>query len=310
MNKKIVISIIIILTALVVGVGVYYFVGKTEKPIACTEEAKICWDGSAVGRTGPNCEFASCPEEENNKDNLIKVSLPTTNQVVKSPLLIKGEARGTWYFEASFPVQIVDANGNILGSAIAQAQSDWMTENFVPFNAMITFSTPPTENGMLILKKDNPSGLPEHDDELRIPIRFDLSSASQRVVKLYYYNSSKDKDASGNIMCSRNGLESVERSIPITQTPIQDAIKLLLKGELTAQERAQGIATEYPLSGVELEGASLNEGVLALAFADPQNKTEGGSCRVGILWFQIEETVKQFPEVSSVRFLPEELFQP
>jgi hypothetical protein len=27
----------------------------------CTEEAKICPDGSAVGRTGPNCEFAPCP---------------------------------------------------------------------------------------------------------------------------------------------------------------------------------------------------------------------------------------------------------
>lgn len=28
---------------------------------ACTEEAKICPDGSSVGRTGPNCEFAACP---------------------------------------------------------------------------------------------------------------------------------------------------------------------------------------------------------------------------------------------------------
>jgi hypothetical protein len=28
---------------------------------ACTTEAKMCPDGSAVGRTGPNCEFAECP---------------------------------------------------------------------------------------------------------------------------------------------------------------------------------------------------------------------------------------------------------
>ncbi len=27
----------------------------------CTDEAKICPDGSAVGRTEPNCEFATCP---------------------------------------------------------------------------------------------------------------------------------------------------------------------------------------------------------------------------------------------------------
>lgn len=32
-----------------------------QKPLACTEEAKVCPDGSAVGRTAPNCEFAACP---------------------------------------------------------------------------------------------------------------------------------------------------------------------------------------------------------------------------------------------------------
>ena len=30
--------------------------------VACTMEAKLCPDGSAVGRVGPNCEFATCPE--------------------------------------------------------------------------------------------------------------------------------------------------------------------------------------------------------------------------------------------------------
>lgn len=29
---------------------------------ACTMEAKLCPDGSYVGRTGPNCEFAACPQ--------------------------------------------------------------------------------------------------------------------------------------------------------------------------------------------------------------------------------------------------------
>ncbi len=29
--------------------------------VACTMDAKICPDGSAVGRTGPSCEFAPCP---------------------------------------------------------------------------------------------------------------------------------------------------------------------------------------------------------------------------------------------------------
>ncbi len=29
--------------------------------VACTKEAKLCPDGSAVGRTGPACTFAKCP---------------------------------------------------------------------------------------------------------------------------------------------------------------------------------------------------------------------------------------------------------
>jgi len=31
--------------------------------VACTMEAKICPDGSTVGRSGPNCEFDPCPGE-------------------------------------------------------------------------------------------------------------------------------------------------------------------------------------------------------------------------------------------------------
>ena len=131
-----------------------------------------------------------------------------------------------------------------------------------------------------------------------------------KTIKLYYYSSELDRDKLGNIACSKNGLVSVEREIPITQTPIQDTIKLLLSGELTKQERTQGIDSEYPLEGFSLKSALLKDGVLTLEFDDSKNKTVGGSCRVGVLWFQIEATAKQFPEVQQVRFLPEEIFQP
>jgi len=131
-------------------------------------------------------------------------------------------------------------------------------------------------------------------------------------VKLYYYNPNLDRDETGNILCSRKGLVAVERKIPLSKTPIQDTIKLLLKGQenLTEAEKALGITTEYPLEGFSLKGASLKNGILTLEFEDPNYKTGGGSCRVGILWFQIEATAKQFSEVQEVKFLPEELFQP
>jgi len=242
-------------------------------------------------------------------DDKIRVTSPSSEAVVSSPLTVSGEARGTWYFEASFPVKLFDADGNQLAVVPAQAQGDWMTEDYVPFSAVLTFDAPATATGTLVFQKDNPSGLPENDDEVRIPVRFD-AAGPQRTVMLYFYDDSRDRDETGNVMCSRAGLVSVQRDIPLTKTPIQDAVRLLLEGGLTAEERASGISTEFPLPGVALKGASLNDGVLTLEFDDPNNRTGGGACRAGILWFQIEATAKQFVEVSSVRFMPEELFQP
>ena len=42
----------------------YQEYSQSVSPIACTQEAIQCGDGSYVGRTGPNCEFAACPSEE------------------------------------------------------------------------------------------------------------------------------------------------------------------------------------------------------------------------------------------------------
>ena len=102
----------------------------------------------------------------------ISVTTPAPNALVTSPLTVTGEARGTWYFEASFPVELFDANGLMLAQVPAQAQGEWMTTDFVPFSVTLTFSVPTTKTGTLVLKKDNPSGLPEFDDELRIPVVF------------------------------------------------------------------------------------------------------------------------------------------
>jgi len=49
--------------------------------VACTQEAKLCPDGSYVGRTGPKCEFVSCPGGNNDlwktaSDNGISFQYP------------------------------------------------------------------------------------------------------------------------------------------------------------------------------------------------------------------------------------------
>ncbi len=107
--------------------------------------------------------------------DVLSLASPLPHTSVSSPLVVSGEARGPWFFEASFPVVLADWDGKIIAQGIARAQGEWMTEEFVPFEATLTYTLPvdiPYRRGTLILKKDNPSGLPEHDDAFEIPVTF------------------------------------------------------------------------------------------------------------------------------------------
>jgi len=93
------------------------------------------------------------------------------NQEVSNPIKIEGKARGNWFFEASFPVELIDTDGNILASAIATAESDWMTTEFVNFTVNLEYDKPTsTRHALLILSKDNPSDNPEFDQSIFIPV--------------------------------------------------------------------------------------------------------------------------------------------
>lgn len=75
-KKYLIVSVFVV----IVGVSLFFWFGmngglfKNNLPVACTMEAKICPDGSAVGRTGPLCEFAKCP--------LVSTTPYTVNDVV------------------------------------------------------------------------------------------------------------------------------------------------------------------------------------------------------------------------------------
>ncbi|MFA5360366.1 MAG: Gmad2 immunoglobulin-like domain-containing protein [Candidatus Paceibacterota bacterium] len=305
--KKTYIIIILILIGLILAGAGYYFLNK-EKAVVCTMDAKECPDGSFVGRVPPDCEFSLCPGEEQG----ILITSPTEEDEIFSPWRIMGRAKGPWYFEAQFTAELYDDNQNLLGTAVLTSRGDWMTEDFVPFEGELIFTKPETSSGMLRFLSANPSGLPQNQKVFEMKVQFTETTPTQKIL-LYYYNPEKDKDEQGNIKCSRDGLAAIEREVSVNQTSIIEVIDLLLKGKenLTAEDKEQGVTTEYPLEGFSLEEAVLKaDGTLVLTFNDPLNKTSGGSCRAGILWLQIEETAKQFEDVKKVEFLPEELFQP
>lgn len=114
----------------------------------------------------------------NEKADLITIHTPRPGDVIKSPLTIRGSARGTWFFEATFPVVLTDWDGKIIAEGYAEATGDWMTEDFVTYTATVEFENPSwdqdfSKRGSLILQKSNPSGLPQNDDALEIPIKFE-----------------------------------------------------------------------------------------------------------------------------------------
>ena len=70
-QQKNVFILVAIVATLVVGAGIYQqwsnlaesSTGNEEKQTVCPTDAKLCEDGSSVGRIGPDCEFAKCPNE-------------------------------------------------------------------------------------------------------------------------------------------------------------------------------------------------------------------------------------------------------
>lgn len=185
MSLKRFILLLGLMVLLLVGGVVYKIGGPYGQVSAITNFSECVKEGNPVLETYPRqCRVADgrlFTEEvenvSNDKSNLIRVSNPKPNQEIISPLVITGEARGIWYFEASFPVVLVDWDGLIIAEGHAGARpsvdGDWMTEKFVPFQATLAFNAPMHKNyGALILRKNNPSGLPEHDDAFEIPVLF------------------------------------------------------------------------------------------------------------------------------------------
>jgi len=176
--KKLIILLAVILV--LVSVFIFWFFKKAEQKNAIVNSFKECTEkGYPIMESYPRqCKtpdgktFTEYIGNILEKQDLIRITQPRPNDTVSSPLDIKGEARGYWFFEASFPVKLYDGNNNLLVAIPAQAKSDWMTENFVPFEAIIEFQKPTTQNGTLVLEKDNPSDLPQNADQLIIPVYF------------------------------------------------------------------------------------------------------------------------------------------
>lgn len=117
----------------------------------------------------PDLSTRPAIEYVNASDDIIRVTLPYPGAVTGKEFKVIGEARGTWYFEASFPIEVLDKDGNVLVQTHATAQKEWMTEDFVPFEADIKVPESYIGLATLVLHKDNPSDIREKDASMSFP---------------------------------------------------------------------------------------------------------------------------------------------
>jgi len=254
------------------------------------EDTWLCQNGQWVKHGKPSAPQPTAVCGGQKQPDEVLVTRPQLNQTVNSPLIVEGQAKGSWFFEASFPIELIDDQGKVLASGLAQARDNWMTDNFVSFKAEINYLVAATTSGKLILKNDNPSDLPQNDKRIEMPV---LISPSQAItVKAFFSNNNLDPDVS----C--NKVFSVDRSVAETQAVARAALEELLKGP-TDEEKAQGFSTSIN-PGAVIQKLTIADGIAKVDFNNQLEFQVGGSCRVAAISAQIVQTLKQFSTVKNV----------
>lgn len=75
-------------------------------------------------------------------------------------------------FEGQMSLTLRIQDGPSFGTTTLKADGDWMTSEKVPFSGRLTFLPPANVDvAILVIEADNPSGLPENEKKIEIPVR-------------------------------------------------------------------------------------------------------------------------------------------
>jgi immunoglobulin-like protein involved in spore germination len=156
---------IIALLLIVIALLAWLAYGKTAiAPVVETQSTTTATQTKKTDQTPP---IVNAPAPLHQK---IVVTFPKANASVPKTFTVKGKAPGNWFSEAQAPVMVQASDGSKIAQAQARAQGDWQTTDLVDFTADVSIDPAYSGSATLVLLKDNPSGLPENDDSLEIPI--------------------------------------------------------------------------------------------------------------------------------------------
>jgi len=272
-------------------IGVYLLARMQNTPqqpqqdtAICTQDAKMCWDGSFVSRQGESCEFTPCPDVIT-ENAVIKVTEPVPFASVGLPITIKGEART---FESTVNIRLTNSDKSILTEDIAMAQVP-DSGIFGPFSIELSYPKPKTDQGFVEVFEYSAKDGAEVS-KITIPITF--AQQETTTVELFFNNTSHDPDLAD---CSV--VYPVERRIPVSQTgQTNNAIQELIKGPSRIEQTA-GYVSSIPRNA-KLNTITTKKDTITVDFSTLD--ISGGSCAVTAARSQITETIKTLTQIENV----------
>ncbi len=209
---------------------------------------------------------------------------PLPEALAASPLTITGYARA---FEGTVRYRLRDEASRVLADGFTTSVGADAAARRA-FSKSITFTKPRTGRGTLeVFSEDAASGA--EINNVIVPVVFD---PNLMVVEAYYTNDRLDPE----VTCTK--VFATKRWVPKTEALARAALEQLLAGP-TSEEQAEGYRTSLP-AGVTIKRLEITDGVAKADFSPALERGVGGSCRVTAIRAQLEQTLRQFPTVTSV----------
>ena len=111
----------------------------------------------------------SLPVISGNKDDLVSFSI-LPGQKVSGVVKITGSIKNNYFFEGNILVNILASDKKLLKAGHGTATTPWMTSGPVSFETSLDFSSLPQGIAYIEIHNDNPSGLPQNDKSILVPV--------------------------------------------------------------------------------------------------------------------------------------------
>ncbi len=274
-------GIALVVVVLIGIAGAFYFYTPKDAPvevvegtpIACTKEAKICPDGSSVGRTGPKCEFTACPTVQVNEETTASLNQKIFNNgIFITPLEVLSDSRCpsdvVCVSAGEISLKVMLEKGTTTQNVTFKMQS---TVTFEEYKATLTSVTP---------EKNSKTTLKDSDYRFNFVVTPPTTPAQGSV--------------SGKVTTSPTcAVEQVPREPQCSPKPYATSIRIREKGESTIIKTIQSdnsgaFATSLPVGSYELDALTVNNATFprcttALVVVKAgQNTVEDISCDTGI----------------------------